>query len=64
MDKMDNRRTSPLTGPSTTFPRWTLGTPGNTTANVAGKNLSAAILKSPHGKGVLNKLPKVGILAE
>ncbi|GEO66996.1 cytochrome b5 domain-containing protein [Levilactobacillus spicheri] len=32
--------------------------------NVAGKNLSAAILKSPHGKGVLNKLPKVGILAE
>lgn len=32
--------------------------------NVAGKNLSAAILKSPHGKGVLNKLPLVGQLTE
>ena len=32
--------------------------------NVAGKNLSSAILKSPHGKGVLQKLPVVGQLAE
>lgn len=32
--------------------------------NVAGHNLSAAILKSPHGKGVLTKLPVVGRLAE
>lgn len=32
--------------------------------NVAGKNLSAAILKSPHGKGVLKKLPVMGTLAE
>ncbi|MCW3779072.1 cytochrome b5 domain-containing protein [Levilactobacillus namurensis] len=32
--------------------------------NVAGKNLSAAILKSPHGKGVLQKLPVMGTLTE
>lgn len=32
--------------------------------NVAGKNLSAAILKSPHGKSVLTKLPLVGQLVE
>ena len=31
--------------------------------NVAGNELSAAIMQSPHGKGVLAKLPKVGKLA-
>lgn len=30
--------------------------------NIAGKNLSSAILDSPHGKGVLQKLPVVGTL--
>lgn len=31
--------------------------------NLAGRDQSAAILKSPHGKGVLAKLPVVGKLA-
>ncbi|MFD1485872.1 cytochrome b5 domain-containing protein [Lacticaseibacillus baoqingensis] len=31
--------------------------------NTAGGDASQAILKSPHGKGVLAKLPRVGVLA-
>ncbi|MCI1986368.1 MAG: cytochrome B5 [Lactobacillus sp.] len=31
--------------------------------NTAGNDVSQAILHSPHGKGVLKKLPRVGVLA-
>ncbi len=32
--------------------------------NTAGNDLSSAILKAPHGKSVLGKLPVVGVLAK